>query len=433
VLHLLGAPFAACEQPRPHQNSSFLIMTVDQIIALRYLLSKRTVAFVNVISLISIIGVTIGVAALIVVLSVFNGFGSLVTSLLVSFDPHLRIESIKRVDLAAYDSLTQFLGSQDKVMGYAPFVNGKAIVVSKGLTRVINIRGVDPEGIDKVSGLRDKLVLGDASLKDADKNGIVLGMALADRLGTVVGDTISVVSPTGVEVALLQMGQPLIRRFKVTGIYETNNKDYDSYYAYVGLEAGQTLFGLKNQIDGIEVRFHDLSYTSFYKGKLQGQFGSRFRMLSWYDLHKELYTVMQVERWAAYLILCLIIAVASFNLLGSLMMAVIEKRRDIGILKTMGVTNKTISRIFLLQGLAVGVVGAILGTALGLGIVYIQKHYHLFPLDPTVYIIPAIPVEVQWLDLILVTFAAVVLCLLASRYPAKRAAELIPVEAIRWE
>lgn len=142
---------------------------------------------------------------------------------------------------------------------------------------------------------------------------------------------------------------------------------------------------------------------------------------------------MQMERWAAYLILCLIIAVASFNLLGSLMMAVIEKRRDIGILKTMGVTNKSVSRIFLLQGLAVGMVGAFLGTALGLGIVYIQKHYHLFPLDPTVYIIPAIPVEVQWLDLILVTFAAVVLCLLASRYPAKRAAQLIPVEAIRWE
>lgn len=408
-------------------------MSVDRIIARRYLFSKRTIAFVNVISYISIIGVTIGVAALIVVLSVFNGFGSLVTSLLVSFDPHLRIESVKRTDASNYDRLVQYLQTQDQVTGFAPFVEGKALVVSRGITRVINIRGVDPDRIGKVSGLKDKIVLGSASLEGADENGIVLGMALADRLGSVVGDTISIVSPSGVEIALLQMGQPLIRRFRVAGIYETNNKDYDSYYAYVNLEAGQTLFGLKKQIDGFEVRFTDLSYADPFKTKLEKQFGKEFRIMTWFDLHRELYTVMQIERWSAYLILCLIIAVASFNLLGSLTMTVIEKRRDIGILKTMGITNKIVARIFLLQGLVVGVVGALLGTAIGLGVVYVQKHYHLFPLDPTVYIISAIPVEVRWLDLVFVTFAAIVLCLLASRYPAKRAAHLVPVEAIRWE
>ena len=169
------------------------------------------------------------------------------------------------------------------------------------------------------------------------------------------------------------------------------------------------------------------------KGRLEKQFGKEFRILTWYDLHKELYTVMQVERWSAYLILCLIIAVASFNLLGSLTMAVIEKRRDIGILKTMGLTNRLVSRIFLLQGLVVGIVGSVLGTGIGLGVVELQKRYHLFPLDPTVYIISAIPVQVRGSDLLFVTFAAIALCLLASRYPAKRAAELVPVEAIRWE
>ncbi len=408
-------------------------MSVDRIIARRYLFSKRTIAFVNVISFISIIGVTIGVAALIVVLSVFNGFGSLVTSLLVSFDPHLRIESIKHTDVTSYEPLVQYLKSQDKVSGIAPFVNGKALVVSRGVTRVINIRGVDPDEIGKVSGLKDKIVLGNANLKDEDKNGIVLGMALADRLGSVVGDTISVVSPSGVEAALLQMGQPLIRRFRVSGIYETNNKDYDSYYAYVNLESGQTLFALNQQIDGIEVRFTDIAYADAFKSTLEKQFGREFRFLSWFDLHKELYTVMQVERWSAYLILCLIVAVASFNLLGSLTMAVIEKRRDIGILKTMGITNKLVARIFLLQGLVVGVAGAVLGMGIGLGVVYMQKRYHLFPLDPTVYIISAIPVEVRWFDLVVVTLAAIVLCLLASRYAAKRAAQLVPVEAIRWE
>jgi len=408
-------------------------MTVEQTIAWRYLLSKRSIAFVNVISFISIIGVTIGVAALIIVLSVFNGFGSLVSSILISFDPHLRIESVKRAEAQAYDPIVQYLRSRDNVTGCAAFVTGKALLVSKGLTRVINIRGVDPEGIGKVSGLRDKIVLGSANLKDENRNGIVLGMALADRLGSIVGDTISVVSPSGVEVALLQLGQPLIRRFRIVGIYETNNKDYDSYYAYLGIEAGQALFGLKKEIDGYEVRLTDVRQANNVRDALQKEFGARFRYLSWFDLHRELYTVMQVERWAAYLILCLIIAVASFNLLGSLTMSVIEKRRDIGILKTMGITNKAVSRIFLYQGLAVGVVGTLLGTVLGLAVVYLQERYHLFPLDPTVYIIPAIPVEVRWFDLVTVSFAAIVLCLLASRSPAKRAAQLIPVEAIRWE
>lgn len=408
-------------------------MTVEQTIAWRYLLSKRSIAFVNVISFISIIGVTIGVAALIIVLSVFNGFGSLVSSILISFDPHLRIESVKRAEAQTYDSIVQYLRSRDNVTGCAAFVTGKALLVSKGLTRVINIRGVDPEGIGRVSGLRDKIVLGSANLKDENRNGIVLGMALADRLGSIVGDTISVVSPSGVEVALLQLGQPLIRRFRIVGIYETNNKDYDSYYAYLGIEAGQALFGLKKEIDGYEVRLTDVRQANRVQDALQKEFGAQFRYLSWFDLHRELYTVMQVERWAAYLILCLIIAVASFNLLGSLTMSVIEKRRDIGILKTMGITNKAVSRIFLYQGLAVGVVGTLLGTLLGLAVVYLQERYHLFPLDPTVYIIPAIPVEVRWFDLVTVSFAAIVLCLLASRSPAKRAAQLIPVEAIRWE
>jgi lipoprotein-releasing system permease protein len=408
-------------------------VTVEQTIALRYLLSKRSIAFVNVISFISIIGVTIGVAALIIVLSVFNGFGSLVSSILISFDPHLRIESIKRAEAQTYESLVQYLQSREDVNGCAAFVTGKALLVSKGLTRVINIRGVDPDGIGKVSGLKDKIVLGSADLIAENRNGIVLGMALADRLGSIVGDTISVVSPSGVEVALLQMGQPLIRRFRIVGIYETNNKEYDSYYAYVGLEAGQALFGLKKQIDGYEVRLKDVRRTDDLRETLRKRFGTEFRYLSWFDLHRELYTVMQVERWAAYVILCLIIAVASFNLLGSLTMSVIEKKRDIGILKTMGITNKAVSRIFLYQGFAVGVVGTLLGTALGLAVVVLQERYHLFPLDPTVYIIPAIPVEVRWLDLVTVSFAAIVLCLLASRSPAKRAAQLIPVEAIRWE
>ena len=166
---------------------------------------------------------------------------------------------------------------------------------------------------------------------------------------------------------------------------------------------------------------------------LLDKFGPSFRVMTWYDLHRDLYSVMKIERWMAYIILCLIVGVASFNLLGSLTMSVIEKTRDIGVLKSMGATDRSIIRIFLFEGVFVGVLGSLLGLGLGLLLVFLQGKYHLFPLDPTVYIIPAIPVDIQLLDVLVVTITAIGLCSLAALYPAKRAASLIPVEAIRWE
>jgi len=408
-------------------------MSLERSIAIRYLLSKRELGVVTVISIISIVGVTIGVAALVVVLSVFNGFSGLVTSILIDFDPHVRIESPKQADLSAYGDLTAFLHSRKEVAGAAAFVIGKAVVVSRNLNRVINIKGIEADKIESVSGLKEKLVLGKVSFDGSDKNGIVLGFTLADRLGVVVGDTLAVVSLAGSEVALLQLGQPLIRRYHVAGIYESNNKDYDSYYAFVSLPAAQSLFGLGTRIGGIEMRLQSLDQSEDFKAILADRFGATFRVLTWYDLHRDLYSVMKVERWMAYIILCLIIGVASFNLLGSLTMAVVEKTRDIGILKSMGATDRSIVRIFMFEGIFVGVVGSMIGLLLGLLLVFLQREYHLFPLDPTVYIIPAIPVEVHLIDLLIVAVTAIGLCSLAALYPARRAARLVPVEAIRWE
>jgi lipoprotein-releasing system permease protein len=408
-------------------------MRFEPYIALRYLLSKKNVRFVSVISTISILGVTIGVAALIVVLSVFNGFRSLVSSILINFDPHLRIESTIPVDSTKYQAMLDFLSNDSRVKGYSPFVGGKALIVSRNINRVVNIRGLESNSIPKVSGLSDKIVLGSVDLTGDQKNGIVLGLILADRLGVVIGDTISVVSPSGAELATLQLGLPLIRRFKVVGIYESNNKEYDGYYAFTNLNSAQLLFGRVGRIDGIDIRFGDVDNADSYRKTIKKKYGDSFRYLTWYDLHRELYTVMQIERWCAYIVLCLIIAVASFNLLSSLTMTVIEKRRDIGILKSMGTTTGSIRKIFSVQGFYVGIVGTIAGSLIGLLIVYLQERYHLVPLDTTIYIIPAMPVEVQGFDIILVAVAALGLCSLASRLPAKRAASLNPVEAIRWE
>lgn len=408
-------------------------MKVEQFIGLRYLFSKRQFGIVSIISLISIVGLTVGVAALIVVLSVFNGFNGLVTSILVSFDPHIRVERVQRSDSSSYFTLLSSLQTNELVVGVSPYVIGKALVVSRGINRVVNIKGIDQRSVDRVSGLREKIVLGRLNFDGPGTNGIVLGLTLADRLGAVVGDTISIVSPAGSETALLQLGQPLIKRFVVAGIYESNNKEYDAFYAYASLETAQALFGFGNHINGIELRVRELEEAADVKAQLTDQFGSSFRILTWYDLHRELYSVMQIERWMAYSILSLIIGVASLNLLGFLSMLVIEKTRDIGILRTMGATTKMIQRIFLSQGLYVGSIGAVVGLIIGIAIVLLQKEYHLVPLDPTVYIIPAIPVELHVADLLVVPLTSLLVSSLAALYPAWRASNLVPVEAIRWE
>ena len=409
------------------------MMNYERIIARRYLLSKKDFKFVSIISAISITGVTIGVAALVVVLSVFNGFGSLVSSILINFDPHLRIESTMPLDSVGYKPMIEYISHQPHVKAYSPFVSGKALIVSRNVNRVVNIRGLETSKIPLVSGLSEKLVLGTVDVTEKPRGGIILGLVLADRLGVVIGDTISIVSPSGAELATMQLALPIIRRFRVVGIYESNNKDYDGYYAFTNLTSAQSLFDRAGRIDGVDIRFDHIDRTDRLRNDLQTKYGDTFRYFTWYDLHRELFTVMQIERWCAYIVLCLIIAVASFNLLGSLTMTVIEKRRDIGILKSMGASNESLKKIFSLQGLFVGIVGTIAGSAIGLLIVYLQERYHLVALDTTIYIIPAMPVEVHFMDIVVIAVAAIGLCSVASRLPAKRAASLDPVKAIRWE
>jgi lipoprotein-releasing system permease protein len=232
---------------------------------------------------------------------------------------------------------------------------------------------------------------------------------------------------------MVQLSDPIVRPCTVRGIYDSNNKDYDAHYAYVSLETARDIFQMENTVSGVDVRLHSISVSDNVRDDLQALLGPGYRVSTWFDLHKDLYSVMQIERWTAYIILCLIVGVASFNVLGSLTMGVIEKRRDIGVLKALGATRNSILRIFMVEGLLVGTLGTVLGSALGLLVCYVQIRFGLFPLDPTVYIIPAIPVEVRWTDFIAVAGASMLLSFLASLYPARRAASLTPVQAIRWE
>ncbi|HUI11671.1 MAG TPA: ABC transporter permease [Bacteroidota bacterium] len=409
-------------------------MGYERFIAQRYLRSKRQLRFINIIMMVSVTGITVGVAALVIVLSVFNGFNSVVTNVLVGFDPHIRIEAARGKGMPVTDSLLQAIRSDRRIAAAAPFIASKALLLTPHVTRVVLVKGVVDSTIDQVSGVKQRTVLGKFDLRDTpESGGVVLGLALADRLGTMVGSELTIVSPVGVDAMMTQFGEPLSRRCTVTGIYDSNNKDYDAHYAYISLEAARQLFQYGDTYSGIEIRLHDLDQADNVKRSLQAALGDRMIVRTWYDLHRDLYSVMLIERWTAYIILCLIVGVATFNVLGSLTMGIIEKRRDIGILKALGATRTSIVRIFMFEGLLVGTIGTVAGALIGVTVCLLQIHYSLFPLDPTVYIIPAIPVELRWTDFVAVVLASMTLSTLASLHPARRAARLLPVEAIRWE
>ena len=409
-------------------------MYLERFIATRLVRSKRQIRFINIIMLVSVIGITVGVAALIVVLSVFNGFNSVVTRVLVGFDPHLRIEAASGPRLGSADSALDVTRAETRVAAAAPYIAGKALLVANRMHKVVMVKGVIDSTIDGVSGVKQRTVLGAFAFHDAPgQSGIVLGQTLADRLGTMVEAPLAILSPVGVDAMMIQLSEPIVRQCAVRGIYDSNNKDYDAHYAFVSLETARDIFQMSDGVSGIDIRLRSIEESDAVRDELQHRLGPSYRVSTWFDLHKDLYSVMMIERWTAYIILCLIVGVASFNVLGSLTMGVIEKRRDIGVLKALGATKSSILRIFMVEGLLVGTIGTFLGSVLGLLVCYLQIEYQLFPLDPTVYIIPAIPVEVRWTDFIAVSGASMLLSFLASLYPARRASNLTPVQAIRWE
>jgi lipoprotein-releasing system permease protein len=383
--------------------------------------------------MISIIGVTIGVAALIIVLSVFNGFSNKVTGILISFDPHLRIEASGNTKLADYNILKEKITGLG-ITNSSPFTLNKGMIAGENGNEVVFIKGVDEESAGSVSGVKESIRFGKFDLSGAEgRGGIVLGYTLLNKLKARPGDTLTLLSPSGLESSLTQFVDPKTQKFIITGVYDSENKEYDGNYAYISLENSKILFQLDDKVNGMEIRLPDISGSEKEKIKLTEAIGDGFRVSTWYDLHEDFYSLLKVERWVAFIILSLIIAVASFNILGSLTMTVIEKKRDIGVLKAMGATDKMITKIFMLEGIFVGIVGVITGTILGLGIVLAQIKFEFYKLDSTVYKISALPVELRLTDFIYIPLAAMILCFLASLYPSKRAAKMNPVNAIRWE
>ncbi len=257
---------------------------------------------------------------------------------------------------------------------------------------------------------------------------------MADKLRTLIGDTITLVSAEGIERTIAQFGMPNMQKFVVSGIFSSQNNEYDGNLMFVPLDDAQYLLGYDNTYQGYDIKLNNFDNSFKVKKQLETLLGTEnYSINTWYDFHKELYSMMQIERWVAYILLSLIIAVASFNILGSLSMSVIEKKRDIGILRSMGSKEKSILNIFMYEGLMIGLTGTFLGVILGYFICHLQLQYNIYPLDPTQYKINSLPLELRMTDFFYITGISIFLALIAAYIPAKRAAKVDALQSIKWE
>ncbi|MGQ9798843.1 MAG: FtsX-like permease family protein [Ignavibacterium sp.] len=409
-------------------------MELEKFIAKRYLISRHKLNFITIISFLSIAGITIGVAALIVVLSVFNGFGSLVTSYLMSLDPHLRIVFKTESNDELHNQIQNELKNISDIKAYSPYVSGKVLALSRGKTEIINLRAIQLNKINQLYDFNKLVYSGKYSKSNHLTDGIFIGIKLADKLEVITGDVITIVSPTNIEGVLMQSSIPISKQFVIKGIFISQNNEYDESLAITDLSIGQNLLGYKNSYEGYEIKLLDRNNSEKVKEELTTRLDKNlFEVNSWYDFHKELYSVMQIERWVAYILLSLIIAVASFNILGSLSMSVLEKKRDIGIMKSFGVTENSILKIFLNEGILIGIFGTLFGALLGYFICWLQLNYNIYPLDPKMYKIDSLPLELRISDFFLVTVASMLLTFLAALFPARRAAKVDALQSIKWE
>jgi len=399
----------------------------------RYLHSKRKINFVSIISFLSVGGITLGVAALIIVLAIFNGFAGMVRSFLVSFEPHLRIETTSDESAEILTNMKNFLDSSDLRGRYTPFVEGKTAVISREYNRIARLKGIRESNGNDVYGIREALKFGSYKF-DPETPSAFIGINLSERLNLAIGDTLTVLSPAGIENLVGGAGNIQNLRLVVRGVYQSKNNEYDGDYVFTDVESAAFVLGYGDEVQGYEIRLDDYRDADMLKESLIARFGEKELIYStWYDLHKDIYNVMMLERLVAWFLLSLIILVAVFNILASLTMSVIEKKRDIGILTAMGMERGTIIKVFMIQGFLTGVAGTIMGGLLGLGVYFAQIGYHIVPLDPLRFKLDYLPMELHTLDFILILTASIGLSLVASIYPAKKAASIDPVEAIRWE
>jgi lipoprotein-releasing system permease protein len=395
-------------------------MNWELFIAWRYLRAKRKEKFISFISLISILGIALGVTALIVVIAVMNGFDRELRRKIVGINPHIYIE--KHNGINNPQEVLSTLGKTEYVAASSPFINGQALFKSNEQVTGVLLRGIEPSSETKVTEVGQYLVAGGLDLGDED---IIVGSELAKKFYLGLGDKISIVSPN--------KGNTF--DFNVAGIFNSGMYEYDLNLVVTNISAAQKIFGLQGVVGGIGVRLDDSYRAGAVRRHLQRALGYEYSVRDWMSMNKNLFSALKLEKIMQFVIVALIVVVACFSIVGTLIMIVMEKTRDIGILKAVGATNKGIKKIFTLQGLILGASGTALGAAGGVLLCWLLKTYKFISLPKDIYYIgtEGLPVQMRWMDSLLIIACALVISFLAAIYPAHQAGRLNPADALRYE
>ena len=418
-------------------------MNISLFIARRYLRSKQTSSFVSVIAYMAVGGVVLGVAALVIILSVTNGFSGEIKNRLVGMNAHINIRRFDGAAIKEYRALVDKLKEWPEVIGAAPVVDSKVIIVSKrDFSRIdgIPIWGIDPVTFPAVSDLpvhlqyaeKGEILLGD--VPDMQKKGIILGEHLARRLQVGPGFDVLLftIRNLDVEEAVMDGLTPKTWPFLVTDHFDSGMYQYDDNYAFIHLEDAQRILGLGDAITDIHLHVRDIYEAPAIRAVLAETFDYPYSVSDWTQLFPEFFRWIELEKWAIFIALSLIVLVAAFNIMSILVMSVLIKKPEIGILRAMGCTVAEVYRTFVYQGLIIGGAGTTLGCVLGFAVCHAQQRFQLISIPGDVYLINSLPVDMDIVDFVLVVAVSMTICLLTSIYPARKAASLMPVQAIRY-
>ena len=409
-------------------------MSFEFFVARRYLFSHRKQAFIYVISLMSIIGVALGVAALVVVLGVYNGLTTDMRDKILGANAHGIVLSYIPDAFGKNPGLRDEILRTPGVTGATPFIYTEVMLSSGDGVKGLMLRGVDPRTAPGVLSMLKAIKKGSINgLETGDGTpGIIIGEELAKHIGLGMGSRVNLLSPSGEKTTA--GFQPRIRPFEVAGIFKTGMYEYDSSLAFVTLDAARELLGLDpGFLSGIEITVDDVYRADEITKELTDNIGNPFYARSWMDMNANLFAALKLEKIGMFILLIMVVLIGSFSIVATLVMLVMEKTRDIAVMMSMGATRKMIRRIFMYQGTIIGFVGTMLGYALGLTVGYLLKRYQFIKLPENVYTLDHLPIIITVPDVLIIGGAAMLLCFLSTLYPARQASRLKPADALRSE
>ena len=421
-------------------------MRYELFLSLRYLRARRREVFISLITMISMVGVMIGVMTLNIVLAVMTGFEEDLRDRILGFNPHVVISSLQGF-VDGYAEVVDAVSQVPDVVAVAPFVYGQVMVSAGQSVSGSLVRGVDPSLASAVVDIEAHLSFGEVdqlgqkqeltfqteeTVQTVHLSGVLVGHELARQIGVFVGDPINIISPLSTTPGPLGV-VPRVKRFVIVGVFDVGMFEYDSALIYMSLADAQQFFTLGEQVTGIEVKIRDVYQAQTVARDLESVLGFPYTTRDWTEVNRNIFAALKLEKVVYFIVLLLIVLVAAFNIIATLIMVVMEKRKDIAVLKSMGATGSALSRVFIYKGLIIGVVGTLMGTLLGWVGCWLLDRYEFIELPKDVFYVSTLPVKMYAENFFIVGVASVIICLLATIYPARQAARLAPVEVIRYE